>query len=144
MIAEYAWEKEYERTWEQVQEDESGRLTTSASAGRLAAGVVGRASGLGADSATTIAPTIRRGLMRFVVLILDTSVCMNMTDMTPTRRAVACEVCRGKCADCARVLTRRRGRRRFASSAVTFSIRIQCRVWGLWQRGTAGLQWLWP
>ena len=28
-VAEYAWEKEYERTWDVITEDEEGNLTTA-------------------------------------------------------------------------------------------------------------------
>lgn len=33
-VEEYAWERTYERTWESIQEDESGLLKTDAGAAR--------------------------------------------------------------------------------------------------------------
>lgn len=76
VVAEYAWERAYERTWEAVQEDESGRIRA------------GDTSELKAkrQRLAEIVPRVRRGMIRYLFLVLDLSRSTRQTDFTPTRR----------------------------------------------------------
>uniref|UniRef100_A0A060T899 General transcription and DNA repair factor IIH n=1 Tax=Blastobotrys adeninivorans TaxID=409370 RepID=A0A060T899_BLAAD len=76
----YAWEDEYHRSWDIVQEDAAGSLE-------------GAVAGLVADQkkrrAIKDARPVRRGIIRNMVLILDLSDAMNERDLRPTRHATA-------------------------------------------------------
>lgn len=72
----YAWEATYTRTWETVQEDEGGSLTTAVE-DLLARG----------RRRLLLAPegAIRRTIIRHLILLLDLSAAMLDRDMRPTR-----------------------------------------------------------
>eukprot|EP00753_Platysulcus_tardus_P017843 PLAT6580.1.p1 GENE.PLAT6580.1~~PLAT6580.1.p1 ORF type:complete len:425 (-),score=112.10 PLAT6580.1:164-1342(-) len=75
---EYAWEKSYERSWEMLKESEEGTLELSALAARRERARL-----------AIISEPIRRGLIRYVFLIVDLSQTMARTDMKPSRLALA-------------------------------------------------------
>jgi transcription initiation factor TFIIH subunit 2 len=81
---EYAWERAYERKWEEVQEDESGLLSTA---------LYGEgSSAVGSRRSELKTKKVQRGMMRNVFLILDGSRGMDATDLKPTRAAVVAKV----------------------------------------------------
>lgn len=81
---EYAWERAYERKWEEVQEDESGLLSTA---------LYGDGSGaINSRRSELKTKRVQRGMMRNVFLILDGSRGMDATDLKPTRAAAVAKV----------------------------------------------------
>jgi transcription initiation factor TFIIH subunit 2 len=86
-VEEYAWERTYERTWESIQEDESGLLKMDAAADRrraaaaAAAAAIGGGVGAGAGGLSAV----QRGMLRNVFLVLDLSAAMSVTDLKPNR-----------------------------------------------------------
>ncbi|KAG5189259.1 general transcription factor II H, polypeptide 2 [Tribonema minus] len=79
----YAWEKSFERSWEDVQEDEQGNLKTDHE--RDARLSRGRRTALYGQA-------IKRGMIRYVFLCIDLSKGMSETDMRPNRLAVTTKV----------------------------------------------------
>lgn len=77
---EYAWERTYERSWEGLQEDEHGRLKTQDTAARRGP----RSKHLHAATA------IQRGVLRNLVVVLDTSAAMAELDLLPNRWTAVC------------------------------------------------------
>ncbi|KAK4307158.1 hypothetical protein Pmani_021064 [Petrolisthes manimaculis] len=73
---EYRWESGYEKTWEALQEDESGRLEPSVTE------MIQRAK---RRKLLEREASVRLGIMRHVYLILDLSQAMNEQDLKPTR-----------------------------------------------------------
>jgi transcription initiation factor TFIIH subunit 2 len=82
----YQWEKEYERTWDAIDVDESGRL--------LAAEAREHTSRVSRARVTALVP-VRKGLLRHVVLGVDCSggTCLE-TDFPPSRLAAILEASR--------------------------------------------------
>jgi transcription initiation factor TFIIH subunit 2 len=84
MENEYAWERAYERKWDEVQEDESGLLSTTS---------YGDGSGKNGSRRSDLkAKRVQRGMMRNVFLVLDGSRGMDATDLKPTRAAAVAKV----------------------------------------------------
>uniref|UniRef100_A0A7S2ZVD5 VWFA domain-containing protein n=1 Tax=Rhodosorus marinus TaxID=101924 RepID=A0A7S2ZVD5_9RHOD len=78
----YAWESQ-DRSWERIQEDESGRIRA-----------------VGADDPATrrqrrqaLIPGIKRGIVRYAVLAIDASESMNDSDMKPSRGIAVLTIC---------------------------------------------------
>ncbi|KAA8495554.1 General transcription factor IIH subunit 2 [Porphyridium purpureum] len=81
---EYAWEANFERSWDKIQEDpQTGRLSASEGIAQQLARKRRRDS-----LRETLRGKVRRGMMRFMVLALDFSRSMNLTDMRPSRAEV--------------------------------------------------------
>ncbi|CAM9096344.1 unnamed protein product [Ectocarpus fasciculatus] len=78
----YRWEQGMARTWDQLQEDESGRIITETederSRSRLA-------------KMKRVTKSIRRGLIRYTVLAVDASASLGEKDLKPSRAAVVRE-----------------------------------------------------
>lgn len=72
----YTWTADYKRSWDAVQEDASGSIT-SAVEGLIEAGKRRRI--------LKDATPVQRGIIRHVMLILDFSACMSESDLRPTR-----------------------------------------------------------
>jgi transcription initiation factor TFIIH subunit 2 len=71
----YAWESSMKRTWETVKEDQEGNIiTTSLDKDRLKRSKFLRLS-----------TSVRRGLIRYIVLFLDCSISSRENDFKPTR-----------------------------------------------------------
>lgn len=78
----YAWESSKIRSWEQIEEDpETGRLKSYVREEQIARKRI-RDDGLSG---------IRRGIIRYCVVILDMSSAVRANDMKPSRADVACE-----------------------------------------------------
>lgn len=78
----YAWESSKIRSWEQIEEDpETGRLKSYAREEQIARKRI-RDDGLSG---------IRRGIIRYCVVILDLSNAVRANDMKPSRADVACD-----------------------------------------------------
>ncbi|GAB0496389.1 hypothetical protein MMPV_007701 [Pyropia vietnamensis] len=72
----YAWEARFERSWEQIQEDpRTGRLKSTTAATQRAR-KARRDDGLRG---------VRRGMIRYAVLVVDLSTAMAATDWSPSR-----------------------------------------------------------
>ncbi|XP_022649374.1 general transcription factor IIH subunit 2-like [Varroa jacobsoni] len=71
----YRWESEYERTWEAIQEDESGNLQASVQ------DIVHKTR----RHHLLLQKNVRLGMMRHIYIVLDLSSSMNDTDLKPTR-----------------------------------------------------------
>lgn len=79
----HVWEQPMERTWDELEEDESGRLKSR----RLERQRVRKARlDGGADLAGRV---VERGMIRYLYLVVDFSRAMRETDFRPSRRAVA-------------------------------------------------------
>nr|CAG4650145.1 EOG090X05VA [Sida crystallina] len=74
---EYRWETGYEKTWEAIKEDDDGMLESSV------ADLVARAKRKRA--ALRSSGAIQLGMMRHLFLIIDSSECMFLQDLKPTR-----------------------------------------------------------
>eukprot|EP01138_Halocafeteria_seosinensis_P002155 gb/GECG01002205.1/.p1 GENE.gb/GECG01002205.1/~~gb/GECG01002205.1/.p1 ORF type:complete len:528 (+),score=64.81 gb/GECG01002205.1/:1-1584(+) len=88
---EYAWERAYERSWEAVEEDEHGRLRAHEfirSQHQRDSMYGGGARRRRMESEYGITTAIRRGMIRFVVIVLDLSDAMSATDLMPSRLSV--------------------------------------------------------
>ncbi|KAI8323260.1 TFIIH basal transcription factor complex, subunit SSL1 [Martensiomyces pterosporus] len=72
----YAWEEEYKRSWDVIQEDESGSLQSA---------VQGIQEQLKRKRRLRDTEAIQRGIIRHVVLVIDGSESMGARDMRPTR-----------------------------------------------------------
>lgn len=72
----YAWEGEYEKTWETVVEDESGSLRSTV----LSLIEAGKRRRLFKDSTP-----VQRGIIRHVVILIDFSTAMSEIDLRPSR-----------------------------------------------------------
>lgn len=85
-----AYEREYndERSWEELEEDEGGRLRA------LDPAVQQRAKRARLQAASASA-RVRRGMMRYLYVVLDVSRATLMTDMRPTRLAVLSNLMQG-------------------------------------------------
>ncbi len=94
----YAWEGSFSRTWEALQEDAGGSLSAvveeMAASNSLAVqrrrGLLKALLGTGA-AAGGGGGTIKRGLLRHLVLVLDLSASLREKDMHPTRVECMCE-----------------------------------------------------
>lgn len=82
---QHAWEAGYERTWDLVQEDQEGNIVTVQADQERARRL----------KASRITQSIRRGLIRYLYVAVDTSISMKATDMRPTRLAVVREALQG-------------------------------------------------
>jgi len=82
-VARQHWEGSVQRSWESLREDASGRLLDS-NQGRIAA--------RRGSAESVVAGAIRRGLIRYVMVVVDMSDSMAMSDFRPSRGAVASEV----------------------------------------------------
>eukprot|EP00227_Mantoniella_beaufortii_P003497 CAMPEP_0197611752 /NCGR_PEP_ID=MMETSP1326-20131121/55994_1 /TAXON_ID=1155430 /ORGANISM="Genus nov. species nov., Strain RCC2288" /LENGTH=376 /DNA_ID=CAMNT_0043180435 /DNA_START=38 /DNA_END=1165 /DNA_ORIENTATION=- len=78
-----AWEKHYqaERTWEDLEEDETGRL-------RLANGDAGNREKRRQIAATAANSHVCKGMIRFLYVVVDLSQAVHEEDMRPSRIAV--------------------------------------------------------
>uniref|UniRef100_A0A0P4WQ88 Ssl1-like domain-containing protein n=1 Tax=Scylla olivacea TaxID=85551 RepID=A0A0P4WQ88_SCYOL len=74
---EYRWESGYEKTWETIQEDESGRLEPSVTE------IIQRTK---RRKLLDREASVRLGIMRHVYIILDYSQAMTEQDLKPTRQ----------------------------------------------------------
>ncbi|KAJ2808354.1 hypothetical protein H4S07_003431 [Coemansia furcata] len=72
----YAWEEEYKRSWDVIQEDASGSIQSI---------VLGINDQLRHKRRVRDTEAIQRGIIRHVVLIIDQSENMNLRDLMPTR-----------------------------------------------------------
>ncbi|EIN12052.1 Ssl1-domain-containing protein [Punctularia strigosozonata HHB-11173 SS5] len=81
----YAWEASYTRSWDMVQEDETGSLTAAVQ-DLVARGRRRRLLGPGG--------AIRRTIIRHLILVLDLSSSMTDRDMRPTRFGLTLEYAR--------------------------------------------------
>ncbi|KAG8746106.1 hypothetical protein FRC12_014376 [Ceratobasidium sp. 428] len=81
----YAWEANYTRSWDQVQEDEGGSLTHSVE-DLIARNRRKRLLGPGS--------AIRRAIIRHLVLLIDLSAAMADRDLRPTRFELALDCAR--------------------------------------------------
>jgi transcription initiation factor TFIIH subunit 2 len=81
-VSSYRWEQGMARTWDQVREDESGRIITETADDRS------RSRLAKMNRATK---SIRRGLIRYCVLAVDASASLGEKDMRPSRMAVVKE-----------------------------------------------------
>lgn len=80
----YAWETNYVRSWDEIVEDPAtGRLKSLERKDQIAR-KRRRDDGL---------RNVRRGIIRYTVLVLDTSEAMNGTDMKPSRAEAVCAAC---------------------------------------------------
>jgi transcription initiation factor TFIIH subunit 2 len=87
---EYAWEKSYERSWEAVEEDESGLIRTEAlERARRAAQQRKQAAEAGG---VVQGMRVQRGMLRHVFLVLDMSRSMLATDIKPSRAVAVARV----------------------------------------------------
>ncbi|KAJ2803914.1 hypothetical protein H4R20_002704 [Coemansia guatemalensis] len=77
----YAWEEEYKRSWDVIQEDASGSIQSSVSG----------LSELQRKRRRRLRDTevVQRGIMRHVTVVIDQSEAMGVRDMTPTRMHAA-------------------------------------------------------
>jgi transcription initiation factor TFIIH subunit 2 len=71
----YRWETEYERTWETIQEDDSGTLKA----------VVEDGGERTRRRRTDAQQRIRMGMMRHLFLVVDLSSAMEQKDLRPSR-----------------------------------------------------------
>jgi transcription initiation factor TFIIH subunit 2 len=79
---EFLWERNFERSWEGIEEDESGLLRVDGEGG------VSKGSGGGvAPGVRPLAP-LQRGLLRCLMVVLDCSASSELTDMRPSRAEV--------------------------------------------------------
>ncbi|EMR09740.1 hypothetical protein PNEG_01925 [Pneumocystis murina B123] len=76
---EYSWEKTYHRSWDVVQEDQQGSLTTTL----IQMTQEGKRKRILRDTVP-----LQRGIIRYLVLVLDLSSAMAKRDMIPTRYLV--------------------------------------------------------
>lgn len=83
----YAWEGNVSRSWEALQEDEHGALRAVAAD---ASGGAGAAAAVAAVGAVHEAALCKR-MIRYLCVVVDTSLAMAETDMRPSRRAVTLE-----------------------------------------------------
>ncbi|KAJ2452010.1 hypothetical protein GGF42_004123 [Coemansia sp. RSA 2424] len=72
----YAWEEEYKRSWDVIQEDASGSIQSV---------VMGINDQRSRKRRVRDTEAIQRGIIRHVVLIIDQSENMNLRDLMPTR-----------------------------------------------------------
>ncbi|CAL4066091.1 unnamed protein product, partial [Meganyctiphanes norvegica] len=80
---EYRWESGYEKTWEAIQEDDSGRLEASITE------MIQRAK---RRRLMEREASVRLGIMRHIFIVLDLSHPMSMQDMKPTRQLCVLKV----------------------------------------------------
>ncbi|KAK8749418.1 hypothetical protein OTU49_015348 [Cherax quadricarinatus] len=80
---EYRWESGYEKTWEAIQEDESGRLEPSVTE------MIQRAK---RRRLLDREASVRLGIMRHVYIILDVSQAMTEQDLKPTRQSCTLKI----------------------------------------------------
>ncbi len=79
-VAKKGWEEEYKRSWDAVQEDESGSL-----AGTIAAMIeASKRRRLVKDSTP-----VQRGIIRHMVLIMDFGIAMAEKDLRPSRHELS-------------------------------------------------------
>nr|CAG4649322.1 EOG090X05VA [Scapholeberis mucronata]SVE93608.1 EOG090X05VA [Scapholeberis mucronata] len=76
-VKEYRWESGYEKTWEAIKEDDDGLLESNV------ADLVARAKRKRA--ALKASGAIQLGMMRHLFVIVDSSECMSLQDLKPTR-----------------------------------------------------------
>eukprot|EP01135_Chromosphaera_perkinsii_P002254 Nk52_evm40s221 gene=Nk52_evmTU40s221 len=81
----YNWEGDIERTWDALQEDESGSLKTSVYELKEQYAKKRRLQNLASSN-------IRRGMMRHMYIVLDMSDAMEDADLRPTRFLCAMEI----------------------------------------------------
>ncbi|KAA0174149.1 hypothetical protein FNF27_04370 [Cafeteria roenbergensis] len=82
---EYQWERQYERSWDTVQEDAAGRLVVGGACGEGSTEWKRRAS-----ARPSVFTPSRRGLLRHLVVVLDCSAAPALArDLPPSRLAVA-------------------------------------------------------
>nr|CAG4637001.1 EOG090X05VA [Ceriodaphnia reticulata]SVE72927.1 EOG090X05VA [Ceriodaphnia reticulata] len=74
---EYRWESGYEKTWEAIKEDDDGLLESNVA--ELVARAKRKRAALKASGA------IQLGMMRHLFIIVDSSECMFLQDLKPTR-----------------------------------------------------------
>ncbi|ORX66613.1 Ssl1-domain-containing protein [Linderina pennispora] len=79
----YAWEEEYKRSWDVIQEDESGSLQSA---------VQGIQEQLKRKRRLRDTTAIQRGIIRHVILVIDGSENMGTRDMRPTRIAATLQI----------------------------------------------------
>lgn len=80
---EYRWESGYEKTWEAIQEDDSGRLEASITE------MIQRAK---RRRLMEREASVRLGIMRHIFIVLDLSHPMTMQDMKPTRQLCVAKI----------------------------------------------------
>jgi transcription initiation factor TFIIH subunit 2 len=74
-IREYKWETGYEKTWEEIREDDSGMIAASIQE------LIQKAKRKRQEQKKSS----RLGMMRHVYVMLDTTEAMNIPDLKPTR-----------------------------------------------------------
>mmetsp|Transcript_11104 Transcript_11104/g.14460 ORF Transcript_11104/g.14460 Transcript_11104/m.14460 type:complete len:405 (-) Transcript_11104:72-1286(-) len=79
----YAWERNVDRSWEALEEDDSGRLLSRQSQNKRIR------SDYEGESATSL---LRRGMIRYLYLIVDLSRAMEESDIRPTRMTATVEI----------------------------------------------------
>lgn len=84
VVAEYAWEGKLVRTWETVKEGEDGRLV----------GVETDEHKRHRARMLEVIPSVRRGMIRYLYVILDMSKSMRLLDFKPTRKHAVAEQAR--------------------------------------------------
>ncbi|KAJ1859185.1 hypothetical protein GGH12_002931 [Coemansia sp. RSA 1822] len=72
----YAWEEEYKRSWDVIQEDATGSIQSS---------VLGISDQRKRKRRLRDTAVVQRGIIRHVMLVIDQSESMSVRDMTPTR-----------------------------------------------------------
>ncbi|GJP72640.1 hypothetical protein CLOP_g9798 [Closterium sp. NIES-67] len=89
MREQEAWERSYanDRSWEAVQEDESGRLRAVDVAGQQRGERERRRRQQAGQAGRVGAERVRRGIIRYLVLALDLSRAASELDMKPSRMA---------------------------------------------------------
>ncbi|CAI7908236.1 unnamed protein product [Closterium sp. NIES-53] len=89
MREQEAWERSYanDRSWESVQEDESGRLRPVDVAGQQRSERERRRRQQAGQAGRVGAQRVRRGIIRYLVLALDFSRAASEVDMKPSRMA---------------------------------------------------------
>lgn len=75
-IKEYRWETGYEKTWEEIQEDDSGLIAKSIQ------DIIQKAK---RERKNARKKGTRLGMMRHIYLIIDCSEAMSVPDLKPTR-----------------------------------------------------------
>ena len=83
----YSWESGIERSWDSLQQDDSGSLVTVANAADIRAN---------RRSLERITAPIRRGVIRYLIIILDVSAGSGETDLKPSRLGLSIKLAKVK------------------------------------------------
>jgi transcription initiation factor TFIIH subunit 2 len=80
----YSWEEKYKRSWDVLQEDGSGSL----------AGVIStlEAQLLKKKRIVQDSLQVKRGIIRYIYIVIDRSIAMAEIDLKPTRIEVVCQI----------------------------------------------------